>query len=103
MARLIAGIVLTLFACTAQSQKTEKLEFEVALVKPSPPPGPGVRMGFRGGPGTADPTRLTIDGFPMNLLIMPAYDLSPLPISGVDRAAERFTITPKAPGRPPQE
>ena len=73
-------------------------EFEVASVKLAAPWEPGKsRMGYRGGPGTGDPTRLVIDNYPMMLLVMRAYDVNPFQISGEVRGAERFNISAKIP------
>jgi uncharacterized protein (TIGR03435 family) len=103
MMRLTAAMVL--FACLAASQSADKkaeggkTEFEVASVKVASPPENGrTRMGFRGGPGTGDPTRLTIENYSIFQLIMRAYDLSPFQMSGVDRGgSERFNVTAKVP------
>ncbi len=104
MSRAFAGIFFTILSGDAQGQSPDKkpeasrLEFEVASVKPAPPFENGrMRMGFRGGPGTPDPTRLTIDNYPMLLLIMRAYDVSPFQVTGSVQASERFTITAKVP------
>jgi uncharacterized protein (TIGR03435 family) len=96
----LAVWMIVLIACLAVSQSADKkVEFEVASVKVAPPPESGrMRMGFRGGPGTGDPTRLTIENYNMFLLIMRAYDLSPFQISGLDRSgSERFNVTAKVP------
>src|ERR1035438_9790555 len=87
------GAILLLGAIVTQGQK---LEFEVASVKPAPQAG-SARMSFRGGPGTGDPTRLAIDNYSFFSLIMRAYDLSPFQISGVERNGEPFNITAKIP------
>jgi uncharacterized protein (TIGR03435 family) len=96
MTRFITSVLLALFACGAHSQSSDKrLEFDVASVKLAQP-GQG-RMGFRGGPGTGDPTRLVIDNHPLHTLIMRAYDLSPFQISGLNYDGDRYDITAKVP------
>jgi len=73
-------------------------EFEVASVKLAAPWETGKsRMAFRGGPGTADPTHLVIDTYPMTLLLMRAYDVNPFQIAGEVRGTERFNITARIP------
>lgn len=102
MKRIAAGIVLSLFACFAHSQtatKMEKVEFEVASIKPAPPlDGRGFSAGLRGGPGTGDPTRIVIQNFNVFLLVTRAYDLKFFQVDGADiNDAERFNITAKVP------
>jgi hypothetical protein len=50
-------LALSLGCGLMQAQSATKLEFEVASIKPSPPPAPGMGrvVGCRGGPGTNDP------------------------------------------------
>src|SRR5689334_7646168 len=68
MGQAIAGTALAAFLCSpgnAQSATDSrpaeaKPEFEVASIKPSVLPGRGaIRLGMRGGPGSADPGRVT--------------------------------------------
>jgi uncharacterized protein (TIGR03435 family) len=76
------------------------VEFEVASVKSAPPPEHGRGsgpMGFRGGPGTADPTRFTVDNYPLVMLIMRAYNVNRYQLSGFVFTPERFDITAKIP------
>jgi uncharacterized protein (TIGR03435 family) len=100
MNRVAVGIVLSFFACLAHGQPTAaKLEFEVASIKPAPPlDGQGFSAGMRGGPGTGDPTRITIQNFNVFLLVSRAYDLKFFQVAGADiNDAERFNITAKVP------
>ncbi len=105
MTRLTAGIVLALLACGAHGQPAGekadegKKEFEVASIKPAPPPdGKGMRVWIRGGPGTGDPTRLVIENFNVFGLVTRAYDVKGFQISGLDGAdSARFNITAKVP------
>ena len=62
MSRAIAATVLAAWLCGlvhAQSAADAKLEFEVASIKPSAPPGRGAIKFDRGGPGSGDPGRVT--------------------------------------------
>jgi len=70
-------------AVTALAQPAAR--FEVVSIKPmTMPPGAIVPpMGpVQGGPGTADPTRLTMHNMPMFLLVEQAYDVRTVQISG---------------------
>lgn len=50
--------------------------FEVASVKPAPPPGPdGMSVSINGGPGTADPGRITYENVSALELIKIAYGI----------------------------
>ena len=53
----------------------KRLEYEAASIRPAAPDHPR-GVGQRGGPGTADPTRVTYGYFPLRLLLMTAYDLT---------------------------
>ncbi len=71
------GIALAGFAfapLVARGQAPAKLEFEVAAVRPVSAPA---RFGGRinGGPGSADPERITYTGVPMIRLLMAAYGI----------------------------
>jgi uncharacterized protein (TIGR03435 family) len=100
MNRGIAGMALALFACAAHGQPAvAKPEFEVASIKPSPPPdGVNIRVGMRGGPGTSDPTRLVVENLNIFALVLRAYEVRPFQIAGADlRDTQRFSITAKIP------
>jgi uncharacterized protein (TIGR03435 family) len=56
-------------------------EFEVASVKPSVP-GVSRPWAIKGGPGTSDPGRLTIDSWPLESLILTAYDVKDYQLTG---------------------
>jgi len=97
---LLIGIGLTLNAQKA------KLEFEVASVRALGQVEGGAAQVARitGGPGTADPERITYSHVPMQQLIVTAYDVGRDQISGPDwaagddvRNADRFDITAKVP------
>jgi uncharacterized protein (TIGR03435 family) len=95
-------------ACAAFAQTTEATpSFEVATVKPAAPPSTtmamggmriAMRMGTRGGPGTADPGQITYSGMSMKNLLVAAYGVKTYQISGpswID--SERFDIVAKVP------
>jgi len=85
----------------------DRLEFEVASIKPWAPPavgGPGAKaqgrvlVGMRGGPGTSDPGQVTYSGLPLKLILTNAYDVRPYQISGPEWLdTERFDIVAKVP------
>jgi uncharacterized protein (TIGR03435 family) len=83
---------------TGQSnQAPAKLEFEVASVRVSTPPGPPVR-GQRGGPGTDDPTRITYTFVTMQGLLVWAFGLPIDQISGPSWwTTEHYDISAKVP------
>lgn len=63
-------------APAGQKAGDAKLEFEVASIKASPPPGNGrIMVGSRGGPGTNDPGRITYSNANLRMLIVNAYGL----------------------------
>jgi uncharacterized protein (TIGR03435 family) len=59
-----------------------KPEFEVASVRLSPPGGRVLSM--KGGPGSDDPARVNIQGYPLESLILTAYGIETFEISGPD-------------------
>lgn len=70
---LSAGIVLSQPSTSTDTQ----VQFEVASVKPSPPPvgGRSANYSMRGGPGTPDPERFACENFDLASLIMLAYEI----------------------------
>jgi uncharacterized protein (TIGR03435 family) len=92
MIRLIA--VALLVCCSAFSQ-----EFEVASIKPAPPPdGRPIRIGANGGPGSGDPTRLSVQFVTVRQLLMRAYDVKTFQISGpASIDSDRYNLTAKVP------
>jgi len=101
MPRALTGTgLLILASALAFGQSADsKLEFEVATIKPSPPPSPAHFMiGIRGGPGTPDPGQLSYNGFPLRFFITNAYDVKPYQVTGpawID--SERFDMVAKVP------
>jgi uncharacterized protein (TIGR03435 family) len=75
--------------------------FEVASVRPSPPPAPGARVFFgppRGGPGTSDPAQITWRAASLLSILTAAYDVQAFQISGPDWApTTRYDIIAKVP------
>lgn len=75
--------------------------FEVASVKPTPPPEPGVRVFYgppRGGPGTSDPGQITWASAALRSIVMLAYDVQTFQVTAPDwLAAERYDIAAKVP------
>jgi uncharacterized protein (TIGR03435 family) len=60
-----------------QGQQTGSHEFEVASIKPSPPPdGRGITVGCSGGPGTKDPAMLSCENMTLTMLVRDAYDIA---------------------------
>jgi uncharacterized protein (TIGR03435 family) len=81
-----------------------KLQFEVATVKISPPMVGNTRpalMGTHGGPGTADPGQFTLGYAPIKTILVQAFGVKALQISGpawVDKAdGDRYDIVAKVP------
>jgi len=73
--------------------------FEVASVKPSPPPGPGNSSRLvRGGPGSTDPGSATLTNMDLFSLVTMAYDVQSYQLSGPDwMHGARFDIAAKVP------
>jgi uncharacterized protein (TIGR03435 family) len=77
-----------------------RLEFEVASIKPSVMPGGRgmIRIGGRGGPGSADPSRATYNFSSLRDLLMDAYSMKRHQIAGPDWLdAQRFDVVAKVP------
>jgi uncharacterized protein (TIGR03435 family) len=90
-----SSIVMIIASVAAAAQ-----QFEVASIKPSPPPTAGgrLRIGSRGGPGTNDPGLFTCERCGVLILLRQAFDLEDYQISGPDwMRAARFNISAKVP------
>jgi uncharacterized protein (TIGR03435 family) len=89
--------LLPVFVCALAAQIPEsQVVFEVATVRHGPPGDYGASG--RGGPGTSDPTRYSVENYPMSSLLEIAYGISSYLLSGpawLDN--ERFTVTAKLP------
>ena len=101
MMRVISLTVVIGLACRGACGQAidSKTSFEVASIKPAPPPEMGRMMvGMRGGPGTADPTRVTFTNFSLSNLISQAYDLKRFQLNAPNWLDnERFDINAKVP------
>src|ERR1700749_3010482 len=85
-------LVLVCGCCVAQSDVSP--HFEVASVKRELEAGGFQR--FSGGPGSADPERVTIERAPMQDLIVMAYGVESYQVSGPAWiATERYAVTAK--------
>jgi uncharacterized protein (TIGR03435 family) len=98
--RTIGPILAVLVCATAVHSQSAHPAFEVASVKPSPPPGAGrspARV-VRGGPGSTDPGSATFTNIDLFSLVTMAYGIKPYQIAGPDWLhAARFDITAKIP------
>lgn len=93
-----AGLLTILAVGVAASQTiaTERLTFEVASVKPAK--SESGRFTMNGGPGTADPGRISYTNIMLRRILLNAYEVRNYQISGpewLDTA--RFDITAKLP------
>lgn len=97
---LFAGS-LAFTALAAFGQAADSLTFEVASVRPSPPPDPNGRVFFgppRGGPGTSDPGQITWTNAALRNILMTAYDVQTYLIIAPDwLQTERYDIVAKVP------
>jgi uncharacterized protein (TIGR03435 family) len=93
--RITAIFVVATLACSLLYGQS----FEVASIKPSPPPDPrGMRVGMSGGPGTPDPGRFTTQNVDLTNLIVMAYGVPYYRLSAPDWLREaRFDIVAKLP------
>jgi uncharacterized protein (TIGR03435 family) len=75
----------------------QKLEFEVATIKPVDPDRRGA-VRSTGGPGSADPERLSYPDITLRSLLLLAYELPPGQLAGPDWMYDtRFDIAAKVP------
>jgi uncharacterized protein (TIGR03435 family) len=87
------GALVTMFAALRGQA------FEVASIKPAPPPDPrGMTMRVAGGPGSSDPSLFLCDNCSLSMLVINCYELSFHEFSGPDwMESERFTVSAKVP------
>ncbi len=94
-------LLIFAIACAAFGQTAEDLTFEVASVKPCPPPAPNARLFFgppRGGPGTSDPGQITWSNAALRNILMTAYDVQTYQVTAPAwLATERYDIAAKIP------
>src|ERR1700722_13522054 len=91
VATATSWIALSVLAASGQVPASAP-EFDVASVKPDGPPDPGplafipasvaAKMGFEGGPGTKDPSRIRYHSVTLQMLLARAYKVNPDQISG---------------------
>src|SRR5580692_3959163 len=97
----VIGLFSVGLALPAAAQAPDsRLRFEVATVKPAAPPSPQnfALLGIHGGPGTADPGQITFGSVQMQTLLMRAYGVSYLRISGPSWLdTESYDIAAKIP------
>src|ERR1039457_3488136 len=75
-------------------------QFEVASVKPSPPPAAGRNAAIvvRGGPGSSAPALARFDNIDLFSLVTMAYGIGRYQLSGPEwRSAARFDINARVP------
>src|ERR1051325_4412045 len=101
-----AGNCLAFLICVgAQAQPAGSYKFEVASVKPAPPPtGNFIRMGMSGGPGTSSPGQITMENVAMRDIITRAYSLKPYQLNAPDwMTSARYDIVAKVPANATKE
>lgn len=92
-------LFVLLLAGTLAHAQSETPAFEVATIKPSPPPdGKGMIVGCKGGPGTVDPGFFRCTNATILMLILRGYDLKHYQVTGPDFVREtNFEINAKIP------
>src|SRR5271169_2577958 len=90
----IAGLLFSAAAAYGQDGA-----FEVASVRPAPPPtGNGISRHSQGGPGSKDPGRIHYENVTIRSLIMRAYNLKDYQVTGSDWiSSEGYDITATLP------
>ena len=101
MTRALVFLSVLSAASAAWPQTGDKVQFEVASVKPSPPPdGRGTMVSCSGGPGSKDPTLFTCQNMTLSNLICNAYNIPyyqlVMPESGRERPA-MFHVNARVP------
>jgi len=100
LALVVAAMAVATYQLNAQSNaQSGKVEFEVASVKPAVPQAGGPRyVRIVGGPGTADPGRITCSNYALIALIATAYDVMNYQVTGPSWLdTERYDIVAKVP------
>jgi uncharacterized protein (TIGR03435 family) len=103
----LAGIILIAGACLVASEQAQgqaprqapSPTFDVASIKPAPPPsGRGMVMGMQGGPGNKDPELYRCNNCNIPMLIMKAYDIQHYQLSSPSwMDTVRFDISARVP------
>jgi uncharacterized protein (TIGR03435 family) len=93
--------VLVLACVSVFGQTQDKLTFEVASVKRTPPPEPGARVFYgpaRGGPGSSDPGQITWANAALRNILMTAYAVQTYQITAPEwMNTERYDIVARVP------
>jgi uncharacterized protein (TIGR03435 family) len=103
MIRRCAPFLAFLFAwADSYGQSAAKPQFEVASIKPSPPPPTGVGIRFEGGCrgwplSSSDPGTFNCENISLRGLILMAYNFAPVQLSDLDLAATRFDLRATVP------
>jgi uncharacterized protein (TIGR03435 family) len=95
--RTIAVILLTILSTAAAQTPDPSQQFEVASIKPGPPPDMrGMRVSIRGGPGTEDPGLFRCENCSISGLITTAFDIRDYQLSAPDFTKNtRFDVSAK--------
>jgi uncharacterized protein (TIGR03435 family) len=97
---LMRVILFSMFGAIAFAQTPDsEAVFEVASIKPAPPPnGQRMMFGAKGGPGTQDPGRWSAENFTLLDVLTQAYGVDRYQVTGPDwLGLERFNISAKVP------
>jgi uncharacterized protein (TIGR03435 family) len=94
-----------LLASGASAQSEAVPEFEVASIKPAPPPAANMIMvRMRGGPGSDDPGRLDWQNVSLRNMLTNAFNLKEYQLQGPDWLnSERFDVSAKIPANTTRE
>lgn len=97
---ILAGVALAGFLAAETYAQTETVpEFDVASIKPAPPPTSNmIRVMMRGGPGSDDPGRVDWSNVSLRQMITNAFNVKDYQVQGPDWLnSERFDVTAKVP------
>jgi uncharacterized protein (TIGR03435 family) len=96
MLLVLQQVVLCALCCAAFAQSPQSQVFEVASVKVSP--SQTARGSMRGGPGTADPGRISFMSVTVFDVLLRAYDLKRFQLSAPDwLSSQRYDIAARVP------
>jgi uncharacterized protein (TIGR03435 family) len=95
----VRAVLLALLAVGAYAQSETVPEFDVASIKPAPPPTSNmIRVMMRGGPGSDDPGRVDWSNVSLRQMITSAFNVKDYQVQGPDWLnSERFDVTAKIP------
>lgn len=105
MKRVLVSLVLLGVGALLRAQTADAVEFEVASIKPSPPPeGRGIMVRCTGGPGSKDPTLFSCENMSLNNLVCNAYDIAFYQLKAPDWGMQtRFHVNARVPARATKE